>query len=89
MAEKDLHCLARVLQGCRYMDNDMFGCCKYCLYQRNCNESAREGKVYFTEVVTKKLQNITGVYLGINPHNIKEKLLVNSVQSTNKCGNMQ
>lgn len=89
LSEKDLHCLARVLQGCLYTEDGMFGCCGYCLLQEDCNRGAREGKTYFTETVAKKLQEITGVYLGINTHNLQEKLLVNSFQSTSKCGNMQ
>lgn len=78
LTEKDVHCLARILQGCMYMDGDMFYCCKYCLYQECCNKEATEGKVYFTNEVVKRLQEITGVYLGINTHNIEDKLLQNS-----------
>lgn len=89
LTEKDLHCLARIIQGCKYMDNDIFYCCKYCLYQEDCNEKAKHGKIYFTETVRKKLQEVTGVYLGINTHNLKEKLLQNSYQTTNKHGSAQ
>lgn len=89
LSEKDLHCLARILQGCNYMDGDMFGCCRYCPYQEGCNKDAQRGKTYFTETVTRKLQEITGVYLGINTYNLKEKLLLNSFRSTSKCENMQ
>ncbi len=89
LEQKDLYCLARILQGYNYMDGDMFGCCRYCMYQESCNRDAKEGKMYFTKVVTKKIQEITGVYLGINTHNLEEKLLINSFQSTNKHGNMQ
>ena len=71
------------------MDGDLFSCCKYCLYQGGCNESAKEGKMYFTEVVIGKLQDVTGVYLGINTHNIQEKLLMHSFQSTSIHGNTQ
>lgn len=89
LEEKDLHCLARILQGFNYMDGDMFACCKYCLYQKGCNEDAKKGRIHFTEVVSGKLQEITGVYLGINTHNIREKLLMNSLRSTNVHGNTQ
>lgn len=89
LSGKDLHCLARILQGYKYMDGDMFGCCQYCLYHEKCDEDAEYGKTYFTETVSRKLQEITGVYLGIDTCNLKEKLLVNSFQSTSKCGNMQ
>ena len=89
LTEKDLHCLARILQGSNYMDGDIFGCCKYCLYQEECNKDVKEGKLYFTQVVTQKLQDVTGVYLGINTHNIKEKLLINSFQFTSRGESMQ
>lgn len=89
LSEKDLHCMARILQSYLYTNDDMFGCCRYCLYQDECNRKAREGKTYFTEAVTEKLQEITGVYLGINTHNLESKLLINSFQSTNRHGNMQ
>ena len=89
LSEKDLHCLARILQGCNYMDGDMFGCCRYCPYQEGCNKDAQQGKTYFTETVTRKLQEVTGVYLGINTCNLTEKLLMNSFQTTSKFGNMQ
>lgn len=89
LTKRDMHCLTRILQGCLYTEEGMFGCCRYCSYQEGCNKQAQQGKTYFTETVTQKLQGITGVYLGINTHNLKEKLLVNSFQSTSKCENMQ
>lgn len=89
LTKKDLHCLARTLQGILYMEGDMFGGCNYCLYQEKCNESAKKGRVYLIDNVTKKLQKITCVYLGINTRNIENKLLINSFQSTNKHGNKQ
>ena len=89
LSEKDLHCLARILQGCLYMEGDMFCCCRYCIYQEKCNRDAKEGKTYFTETVSVNLQKVTGVYLGINTHNLEDKLLVNSFQPTNRHGNMQ
>lgn len=89
LAEKDLHCLARILQGYRYRDGDMFGCCRYCPYHEECDKDAEKGKTYFTGTVTGKLQEITGVYLGTNTHNLEEKLLVNSFQATSKCENTQ
>ena len=89
LSEKDLHCLARILQGCLYTENGMFGCCEYCLHLEGCNRDARKGKLYFTEMVAPKLQEVTGVYLGINTHNIEEKLQTNSIHLTNKHGNTQ
>lgn len=89
LSEKDLYCLARIIQSCEYTDNDIFHCCRYCLHQKECDEKAKSGKTYFTETVRKKLQGITGVYLGINTCNLKEKLLQNSYQATNKHESMQ
>lgn len=88
LSEKDFHCLARIAQGMRYK-NDMFGCCRFCLYQEKCNRKAQEGKTYFTETVAGKLQEITGVYLGINTHNLEDKLLINSFQTTSRHENGQ
>lgn len=89
LTEKDLHCLARILQDCEYADGDMFQCCQFCLHQQQCNELAKKGRTYYTETVRKKLQDITGVYLGIDACNIKEKLLRNSFHTTSKHVNRQ
>lgn len=89
LTEKDLYCLARILQGCEYADGDMFHCCQFCLYQQQCNELAKKGRTYYTETVRKKLQDITGVYLGMDACNIEEKLLRKSFQATSKCANKQ
>lgn len=89
LTERDLHCMARILQGCIYLEDYIFGCCRYCLYHEKCDKDAQQGKTYFTETVIRKLQKITGVYLGINTHNLEEKLSVNSFQSTSKYENMQ
>lgn len=89
LTEKDLHCIARILQGCIHEDS-MFHCCNYCLYQEDCFKKT-EGirKMYFLEVAREHLQNITGVYLGKDACNIEEKFLQNSYQTTNKCENKQ
>lgn len=84
LTEQDLHCLARLLQGCLYTDGGIFGCCRYCKYQEGCSGDAGKGKTYFTKMVAGKLQKITGVYLGINTCNLKEKLLMSSFRSTRK-----
>ena len=82
--EKDLHCIARVMQGMVYMDGDMFHCCKYCKYHVGCVAAfLKTRKPYFVSTVRPKLQDVTGVYLGIHAHNIEEKLLeVSSVNET-------
>ena len=49
LEQKDLHCLARILQVYQYMGGDMFGGCSYCVYQESCNRDAKEGKMYFTK----------------------------------------
>ncbi len=84
LTEKDLHCIARILQGCEYKDSMLY-CCNYCLYQVDClGKVEGNRKMYFFEVAREKLQNITGVYLGKDARNIAEKFLLNSYQTTSK-----
>lgn len=65
LTEKDLHCIARVLQGCIYKDR-LFACCeKYCRYVRDCTEAIQQGRnLYFNTEARKHLEEVSGVYLG-------------------------
>lgn len=76
LSEKDLHCIARILQGCIYTDGDMFHCCKYCNYGRECTAEVKEKHTFHFDRVREKLQDITGVYLSIGSYDIEKKFLL-------------
>lgn len=81
LTEKDLHCIARVLQGCIYKDR-LFACCeKYCQYVKDCVDAVQQGhNLYFNTEARKHLEEVSGVYLG-PLHN--EQL----ISGERKCGN--
>ena len=66
LTEKDIHCIARILQGCIYKSN-LLGCCeKHCQYTKECNAEVSQGhNIYFNTTVRKKLEKASGVYLGM------------------------
>lgn len=62
--EKDLHCIARTFQGMLYEDSMHYGC-RFCKYAEECYKTVENnGELYF-DVVKEKLQNLTGLYMGI------------------------
>ena len=65
LTEKDIHCIARVLQGCIYKGR-LFACCeKYCRYVADCTEAIQQGRnLYFNTDARKHLEEASGVYLG-------------------------
>ena len=65
LTEKDIYCIARVLQGCIYKDR-MFACCeKYCRYVKDCTDAIQQGhNLYFNTVARRHLEEVSGVYLG-------------------------
>lgn len=66
LTEKDLHCIARILQGCIYKNNLLGYCEKYCQYTKECNAEVSQGhNIYFNTTVRKKLEKASGVYLGM------------------------
>lgn len=65
--KKDIHCIARILQGITYED-DPFYCCQYCKNLSSCAVKAEKGNVYKMtgfDTVRKKLSKLTGLYLGL------------------------
>lgn len=61
--EKDLHCLARMLQGSFCKRHPFFCCSGDCKYSQDCAESiSQSGKFHFDEV-RKKLCDLTGVWI--------------------------
>lgn len=64
--EKDLHCIARMLQGFMYMDRWFWACEGNCQYAEECAKSFQEKhNTYFNTEVRNKLSEITGVYCGM------------------------
>lgn len=64
--EKDLHCIARMLQGFMYMDRWFWACEGNCRYAEECAKKFGETHTtYFNTVVREKLSKITGVYCGV------------------------
>ena len=61
LSEKDLHCIARMLQSALFADNIFYGC-NFCNYKNECFT----GNIFDMNDtnVRKKLQEITGVDLG-------------------------
>lgn len=59
--EKDLHCMARQLQGA-YYKNDPYFCCNssYCKYAQECIDKHR----LHSSQLREQLEQATGVYLG-------------------------
>lgn len=89
--QKDLHCIARILQSVLFTEGEIFYACeKYCQYREQCSKEYGAGKtLYFINEVRPKLQDITGVYLGMDAHNIDEKFLLESEQIRKKSENQQ
>ena len=73
LTEKDLHCIARIFQGVIYKDGDMFHCCRYCMNEKECTQEVKTNQTLHFDRVQKKLQDITGVYLGLDSHDIEKK----------------
>ena len=89
--QKDLHCIARILQSNIFADGEIFyGCSRYCRYREECARDFEKNRtLHFTKVVRPKLQKITGVYIGMDAHNVEEKLLLASEPIKNKFENQQ
>lgn len=61
--KKDLHCIARMLQGSFCKHEPFFCCSGYCQYSEECGESLRTtSKIHF-DAVRQKLDSITGVWI--------------------------
>lgn len=62
--EKDLQCITRTLQGAIFEDSLYYGC-KYCQYSKECSERLHNEEGLYFDMVRKKLQGITGLYMGV------------------------
>ena len=72
--DKDLHCMARVLQS-HIRGDDVE--CMYCKYANECgDEFMKTGKLHRYEVMPEKLQKLTGVHVwDINMTNQPKSIL--------------
>ena len=61
--EKDIHCLARLLQGAIFEEDLLYGC-RYCNYGKECNASFKRNHQMHFHVVRRNLGEITGLYFG-------------------------
>lgn len=62
LTEKDVACIARLLQGSIFEDS-IFYACRYCKYRKECLESHRKSQDMHVDTVRKKLQQLTGIDL--------------------------
>lgn len=76
LTEKDLHCIARHLQGPLYYRDKgfLFIGCSYCLYEAECIFNKKNGRAAYAETVQRKLMAMTGVYLGDDKEHIDEHI---------------
>lgn len=74
LTEKDVNCIARLLQGSIFEKNIFYGC-QYCKYGKECVESQKKERLMHVDIVRKKLQQITGVNMDYqyNPDNPLKK----------------
>ena len=88
LIEKDLHCIARLVQAAVFYDNHrLIDYCYYCKYKPECDQQVMKDRKLHLATVRKKLQKITGVYLDTGTHDLEKKLMLNSSFSTKECGN--
>ena len=85
LSEKDMHCLARLLQGELYEDNKLFCCRGYCKYSGECVEDARNHKKFQYNILREHLEAVTGVYLGYlaNPEYVYKRMMKDSYFEAN------
>ena len=74
LTEKDVACIARLLQGSIFEDSILYAC-QYCKYGKECLESHQKSQDMHVDTVRKKLQQLTGINLDYryNPDNPLEK----------------
>ena len=75
LTEKDIHCMARIIQSSVFAEGWIFCGCQYCKYWKDgCEKTFEEenGRIHY-DVIMKKLQQITGLDMSLNASNLKEK----------------
>ncbi len=63
LTEKEMHCIARMLQGSIFMENAYWACFDHCRYGQECAGEFIAKRPSCSSAVRKKLTKITGVYL--------------------------
>lgn len=74
LTEKDIYCIARIVQSSVFAEGWIFYGCQYCRYKNECEKcfENENGKMHY-DVIMKKLQQITGLDMGLNASNLSEK----------------
>lgn len=75
LTEKDLHCLARIIQSEESMHSVK---CLYCRYAIECKEDFTQNKKLPYMPVLKKLEQITGVNIFMSQKTIQKEILAGS-----------
>lgn len=75
LTEKDLHCLARIIQS---EESAYDAKCLYCKYALDCKEEFMQNKKAPYMSALKKLGQITGVNVLMNQENIQKEILAGS-----------
>lgn len=78
LTEKDLHCIARMLQGAFYKQDQLYCCRGYCLYSQECSEEFKQTHTMHFNAVRNKLTDATGVYNRLICHDTEERMMENS-----------
>lgn len=81
LTERDIHCVARILQGVIFEDCLFFGC-QYCQFANACQINGRFAAHF--DVIRKKLEWLTGLYFG-NCYNPASPEKVFNYQSDRDC----
>lgn len=61
--EKDLHCMARMLQGALYEDDMLFCCRGYCKYSGECLDDLKNKRRSQYNITRTKITDELGVYM--------------------------
>lgn len=72
MDEKDLYCIAKVMQGMIFKD-EFFGGCRDCKNGKVCMDKLQKEKKVHFDIVRMKLQDLTGVDLAYGRTPVKFK----------------
>lgn len=85
LTEKDLHCIARLLQGVQYEDDRLFCCRGYCRYSGECAADIQNHRRFQYNILREHLEAATGVYLGFltNPDYVYRQMTKDSYFEAN------
>ena len=75
--QKDIYCMARIIQSSVFAKGQIFYGCQYCKYwddgcEEYVNSKAKRGEFHY-DVMMKKLQQITGLDMGKLVRNLPDK----------------